>query len=287
MAEENLDAKYKEYMTKDMNQYYRLKGWVQRMHGREGDNYSIKECWKAIYNGVDGKVSQIKPVIEALAKGLNKTYGRANTAYGDEVKQKVDIVKHPDGHYELTGYIKGDDNGVPDKGQKRLHNDKIWTKSGEINKTYKNQEERFKNIESRILKDLYPKMTTSQIESLMFNCLKYANQHKINPMNVIDMIEKGKIRVDADGTIYDTNEYKEFKEKRRRKRVSESQIRLMIQEELNRSDVRSIIDTKLSEFLKERELEKKIKDIIGDTFERYFKMMYTKRGFWKNDIKNG
>ena len=42
---------------------------------------------------------------------------------------------------------------------------------------------------------------------------------------------------------------------------------------------------RIHELLREREFEDKIKDITSEVFEKFFKMMYTKRGFWKNDIK--
>ena len=35
------------------------------------------------------------------------------------------------------------------------------------------------------------------------------------------------------------------------------------------------------------ELEKDVKKIISDVMEKFFKMMYNKRGFWKNEVSNG
>lgn len=67
--------------------------------------------------------------------------------------------------------------------------------------------------------------------------------------------------------------------------LNEEDLKRMVQEELSRSDVRSIINDRIAEYLKEREFEEKIKSIISDTFENYFKYMYTKRGMWKNELK--
>mgnify|MGYP004567541689 CR=1 FL=1 len=69
------------------------------------------------------------------------------------------------------------------------------------------------------------------------------------------------------------------------KRIDSNVLRQMVSEELNRSDIRSMINDRIHEFLREREFEDKIKDITSEVFEKFFKMMYTKRGFWKNDIK--
>lgn len=67
--------------------------------------------------------------------------------------------------------------------------------------------------------------------------------------------------------------------------IDSNTIRRIVSEELNRSDVRSIVNDRIHEFLRDRELEDKIKEITSEVFEKFFKMMYTKRGFWKNDIK--
>ena len=69
------------------------------------------------------------------------------------------------------------------------------------------------------------------------------------------------------------------------KKIDSNIIRQLVSEELSRSDVRSIINDRIPEFLREREFEDKIKEITSEVFEKFFKMMYTKRGFWKNDIK--
>ena len=59
-----------------------------------------------------------------------------------------------------------------------------------------------------------------------------------------------------------------------------------INEELTNSDVRSIINSKLDDFIKEKEFEKRVREISSDALEKFFKMMYNKRGFWKIEIKN-
>ena len=41
------------------------------------------------------------------------------------------------------------------------------------------------------------------------------------------------------------------------------------------------------EYLRKSELEKDVKKIVSDVMEKFFKMMYNKRGFWKNEVSNG
>lgn len=69
------------------------------------------------------------------------------------------------------------------------------------------------------------------------------------------------------------------------KRIGITDLKYIIKEELSKPEIRSMINDRLSEYLKEREFENKIKSIISDTFENYFKYMYTKRGMWKNELK--
>ena len=62
--------------------------------------------------------------------------------------------------------------------------------------------------------------------------------------------------------------------------------RKKINEELTNSEVMNIINSKLDYFIKEKDFEKRVREISSDALEKFFKMMYNKRGFWKNEIKN-
>ena len=59
-----------------------------------------------------------------------------------------------------------------------------------------------------------------------------------------------------------------------------------INEEMTRGDIRSMIDSQISDYLKEKEFEKRVRTLTIDAMERFFRMMYNKRGFWKSEIKN-
>jgi uncharacterized membrane protein YheB (UPF0754 family) len=68
--------------------------------------------------------------------------------------------------------------------------------------------------------------------------------------------------------------------------ITENEIRRMLQEELTKQEVRSMIDDKLSEYLKDRELKKQIRNIAVDVIDDFFREMWRKNGFWKNPLKN-
>ena len=57
-------------------------------------------------------------------------------------------------------------------------------------------------------------------------------------------------------------------------------IKNIIKEELTKQDVNSIINDKLSVYIKKYEMTKEVKKIVSDVMEEFFKMMYNKRGFW-------
>lgn len=52
-------------------------------------------------------------------------------------------------------------------------------------------------------------------------------------------------------------------------KIDSNIIRRLVSEELNRSDVRSIINDRIHEFLREREFEDKIKEITSEVFEKF------------------
>ena len=61
-------------------------------------------------------------------------------------------------------------------------------------------------------------------------------------------------------------------------------IKNIIKEELTKQDVNSMINDKLSVYIKKYEMTKAVKKIVSDVMEEFFKMMYNKRGFWKNNL---
>jgi hypothetical protein len=59
-----------------------------------------------------------------------------------------------------------------------------------------------------------------------------------------------------------------------------------INEEITKAEIRSMIDSEVSDYIKEKEFERRVREITSDAIEKFFKMMYTKRGFWKGELKN-
>lgn len=69
--------------------------------------------------------------------------------------------------------------------------------------------------------------------------------------------------------------------------INENEIKQLVEAELSRSDVRSVVKSELSDYVNSREFEKAVRKITADVFEKFFRMMYAKRGVWKSDVQNG
>lgn len=59
-----------------------------------------------------------------------------------------------------------------------------------------------------------------------------------------------------------------------------------LNEEITKAEIRSMIDSKVADYLREKDFEKRVREITSDVVEKFFKMMYTKRTFWKGELKN-
>ena len=64
-------------------------------------------------------------------------------------------------------------------------------------------------------------------------------------------------------------------------------IRGLVLEELSKSEVRSMIDSRIESYLKEKEFKKEVRKITADVIEDFIKELWRKNGFWKNSLKNG
>lgn len=60
-----------------------------------------------------------------------------------------------------------------------------------------------------------------------------------------------------------------------------------LNEDVTTSEVRSIVSNKLDDLLKEREFEKRVKEITANVVEKFISELFHKRLMWKNSIKNG
>lgn len=58
-----------------------------------------------------------------------------------------------------------------------------------------------------------------------------------------------------------------------------------INEDMTNSEVRSIVNNKLDDFLKEREFEKRVNEISAKVLEKFITQLFNKRLMWTSTLK--
>lgn len=58
-----------------------------------------------------------------------------------------------------------------------------------------------------------------------------------------------------------------------------------INEELTKSEIRSMITSEIESNLKSKELEKRVKEISAKVLEELYKIMWSRKSFWSDAIK--
>ena len=60
-----------------------------------------------------------------------------------------------------------------------------------------------------------------------------------------------------------------------------------INEDMTSSEVRGIVNSKLDDFLTDREFEKKVNEISAKVLEKFIAQLFNKRIMWTSSLKNG
>jgi len=66
-------------------------------------------------------------------------------------------------------------------------------------------------------------------------------------------------------------------------RDNEAVLRRIIAEELSKSDVNSMISSKISSTLTSREFKKAVKELSADVVNELFKILWQRNNFWKQN----
>lgn len=68
--------------------------------------------------------------------------------------------------------------------------------------------------------------------------------------------------------------------------MTQDRLDTIINEELTKQEVRSVIAGELDALLKEKEFKKAVRRIASDVLDDFFREMWRKKGFWKNAVQN-
>lgn len=67
---------------------------------------------------------------------------------------------------------------------------------------------------------------------------------------------------------------------------SNKDIYRLINEELSKSEVSSLIQSKIDSNMSSKDFEKKVKEISASVLDELFKVLWQRNSFWKNSVKN-
>lgn len=59
----------------------------------------------------------------------------------------------------------------------------------------------------------------------------------------------------------------------------------IINEEMSKSEISSLISSKIDSNLSSKEFEKKVKEITASVMSELFKLLWQRESFWKNSVK--
>ena len=62
--------------------------------------------------------------------------------------------------------------------------------------------------------------------------------------------------------------------------------RKYINEDVTSSEVRNIVNSKLDDFLKERDFEKRVNELSTKVLEKFITQLFNKRLMWTSSLKN-
>jgi hypothetical protein len=66
---------------------------------------------------------------------------------------------------------------------------------------------------------------------------------------------------------------------------SEDKIKQIINEEMSKSEITSLIKSKIDSNLSSKDFEKKVKEITSSVISELFKILWQRNNFWKDTIK--
>jgi len=64
--------------------------------------------------------------------------------------------------------------------------------------------------------------------------------------------------------------------------IKESDLREIITEELTKSEISSMIASKIGDNMNSREFKKKVKELAADVVNEIFKILWQRNSFWKS-----
>lgn len=187
MAKEQL-LKYANSSQQNKKKCFALRDWCNL----QNNIFGLQEVFDCLYNFVDGDFEQLTKVIEQLTQ-KSKVYGRSSVVWGNG-DAKMYLRRGEDGNIEIMNYDK---TFTPqEKGQHVTHSNHMLRSDGQMRKNITQSREKLYDLGSEI-RSIYTGQSNAFITLAMIAVKKYAKEHKVSEMSVVDKLKSGKYRLDA------------------------------------------------------------------------------------------
>lgn len=67
--------------------------------------------------------------------------------------------------------------------------------------------------------------------------------------------------------------------------LNEEKLYQIINEEMSKSEISSLINNKIDSNMSSKEFEKKVREITSNVVSELFKILWQRESFWKNSVK--
>jgi dephospho-CoA kinase len=72
---------------------------------------------------------------------------------------------------------------------------------------------------------------------------------------------------------------------KRTKRLTEEKVFQIINEEMSKSEISSLIASKIDSNMSSKDFEKKVKELAASVISELFKILWQRNSFWKDSVK--
>lgn len=203
--------KYASLSQANKKRCFALVGWCNR----QGSTFSMQEVFDCLYDASGGNVNKLTELIDQLTS-KEKVFGRSSVVFGENIP-KMSIIRDEDGKLHIVRY--NSKFKPSEKGQHTVHEPHLLRKDGQIKKNIINSREKLYDL-GQSVREIYQGQSNEFITYAMIAIKKYAKEHKVSEMLVVDRLKKGVYVMDNSNGL----ENAEIKPKMKTVKLNESQL---------------------------------------------------------------
>lgn len=203
--------KYASLSHANKKRCFALGGWCNR----QGNTFSMQEVFDCLYDASGGNVNRLTELIDQLTS-KERVFGRSSVVFGENAP-KMSITRGEDGKLHIVGY--NSKFKPSEKGQHAVYEPQVLRKDGQVKKNIINSREKLYDL-GQSVREIYQGQSNEFITYAMMAIKKYAKEHKVSEMLVVDRLKKGIYVIDNSNGL----ENAEIKPKMKTVKLNESQL---------------------------------------------------------------